>query len=130
MAKPGFRTVAEYIAAQPRDVQPILRRVRAAIRRALPRAKEGISYQIPTYKIDERAVLYFAGWRQHYSLYPATAALVAAFEDDLASYEVRKGTIRFPLKAAVPIGLIARIARFRAKKTAARAISKPARRRR
>jgi uncharacterized protein YdhG (YjbR/CyaY superfamily) len=65
------------------------------------------------------AVLYFAGWKKHYSLYPANEHLVAAFKDDLAPYEVNnKGTIRFPLSQPIPIKLIERIAKFRAKEVA------------
>jgi uncharacterized protein YdhG (YjbR/CyaY superfamily) len=60
-------------------------------------------------------VPYFAGWKQHYSLYPVGASLLAAFKDELAAYEVDRGTIRFPLNAPVPVKLIEGIARFRAK---------------
>ena len=64
-------------------------------------------------------VLYFAGWKHHYSLYPADAHLVAAFKEDLEPYEVNdKGTIRFPLSQPVPVQLIGRIAKFRAKEAA------------
>jgi uncharacterized protein YdhG (YjbR/CyaY superfamily) len=66
-----------------------------------------------------RAVVYFAGWKAHYSLYPATRALVEALAAELAPYEVNdKGTIRFPLSAPVPERLIGRIARFRAREVA------------
>ncbi len=66
-------------------------------------------------------MVYFAGWKQHYSLYPATGRLVAALKDDLAPYEVSKGTIRFPLSEAVPVKLIGRIAKFLAQEAARRA---------
>jgi uncharacterized protein YdhG (YjbR/CyaY superfamily) len=69
-------------------------------------------------------VLSFAGWKQHYSLYGATAHLVAAFKDDLAPYKVDKGTIRFTLSQPVPVKLIERIAKFRAKEAATRASAK------
>ncbi|HEY6293201.1 MAG TPA: hypothetical protein VI455_16740 [Terriglobia bacterium] len=62
----------------------------------------------------------FGGWRQHYSLYPASGRLVAAFKDHLAPYEVSKGTIRFPLSEPVPVKLIERIARFRVNEAAGR----------
>jgi uncharacterized protein YdhG (YjbR/CyaY superfamily) len=96
MAKTNFKSVDEYIATQPETVQPILERVRGTIRKAVPRAEEVISYQIPAYKMNGGAVLYFAGWKQHYSLYPASDRLVKAFKGDLARYTVSKGTIRFP----------------------------------
>ena len=113
MAKTDFTSVGEYIASQPAAVQRALKRVRTAIRKAMPDAEEVISYQIPAYKLDGRAVLYFAGWKQHYSLYPSTARLVAAFKGDLAPYEISKGTIRFPLSEPVPVTLIAALAKFR-----------------
>jgi len=127
MAKTDFKSVDEYIAAQPEPVRVVLRRVRGAIRKALPGAEEAISYQIPTFKRPGGYVVYFAGWKQHFSLYPATARLVAAYKDDLAPYEVAKGTIRFPLSKPVPVKLIERIAKFLAKETEERARAKSAR---
>ncbi|HUJ23401.1 MAG TPA: DUF1801 domain-containing protein [Bryobacteraceae bacterium] len=125
MAKTGFKSVDEYIASQPEAVQGILGRVRSAIRKALPGAEEVISYNIPAYKL-RGVVLYFAGWKQHYSLYPATERLVTAFKGELAPYEVSKGTIRFPLSQPVPVKLIGRIAKFKAKELAEREKAKEA----
>jgi uncharacterized protein YdhG (YjbR/CyaY superfamily) len=118
MAKSEFKSVSHYIGSQPEGAQGTLRRVRSAIRKAVPRAKESISYGMPTYKLYGDTVLHFAGGKQHYSLYPATRQVVAAFKDDLAPYEVNKGTIRFPLSQPVPARLIARIAQFRAMEVA------------
>ena len=126
MTKSHFKSVDEYIASQPDGVQSVLKRVRSAIRKALPGAEEVISYQIPAYKVNGRPVLYFAGWKQHYSLYPAKTDLVAAFQDELAPYEISKGTIRFPLSEPVPVKLIERIAKFRAKEVAGREKAKAA----
>ena len=120
MAKTGFKSVDQYIASQPEAVQGILKRVRSTIRKAVPGAEEVISYQIPTYKLRGDPVIYFAGWKQHYSLYPATGHVVAAFKDELAPYEVSKGTIRFPISEPVPVELIEGIAKVRAKEVSAR----------
>ena len=126
MAKSSFKSVDDYIAAQPKNVQGVLQRVRSIIRKAVPGAEEMISYGIPAYKLHGAPVLFLAGWRQHYSLYPGTGKFVAAFKDDLARYEVSKGTIRFPLSEPVPVKLIERIAKLRAKEVAGRAKAKPA----
>jgi uncharacterized protein YdhG (YjbR/CyaY superfamily) len=115
MATSNFRSVDEYIAHHPVSAQVVLKRLRGVIRRALPDAEEVISYNIPTYKLEGRSVLYFAGWKQHYSLYPAGARLVARFGDQLAPYVVSKGTIRFPLSQPIPVKLIVSIANFRVK---------------
>jgi uncharacterized protein YdhG (YjbR/CyaY superfamily) len=126
MAKTDYTSVDQYIASQPEAVQRVLTRVRRTIRRAVPAAEEVISYQIPTYKLHGRPVLYFAGWREHYSLYPSGDRLVAAFRSDLARYEISKGTIRFPLSEPVPVRLIEGIAKFRAKEVVEREKAKRA----
>jgi uncharacterized protein YdhG (YjbR/CyaY superfamily) len=119
-----WKSVDEYLAAQPEATQRILGRVRSAIRKAMPEAEEVISYKIPAYKLHGRVVIYFAGWKEHYSIYPASGALVAEFREELAPYEISKGTIRFPLSRPVPVKLIERIAKFRAQETAKRAKAK------
>ena len=124
MPKTDFKSVDEYIAAQPEQTQAVLRQVRGTLRKALPAAEEVISYQIPAYKLHGDRVIYFAGWKQHFSLYPAGERLVAAFKKELQGREISKGTIRFPLAESVPDKLIERIAKYRAKEVAERAKAK------
>lgn len=119
------RNVDEYIADFPQGVRTVLQHVRSTIRKAMPGAEEVISYKIPAYKLNGRTVLYFAGWKEHFSLYPSTDRLVAAFRDELAPYEVSgKGTIRFRLSEPVPVRLIAGIAKFRVKESGERVRTK------
>jgi len=121
MAKADFKSVDEYINSQPAAVRSLLRLVRSTIRKALPAAEEAISYKIPAYKLYGRILVFFAGWHRHWALYPASGTAVAAFKDELARYDVSKGTIRFPLSQPVPVNLIGRIVKFRAKEVAERA---------
>lgn len=118
MAGTGYKSVDDYIAAQPAPARSVLQRVRATIRKALPGATEGISYQIPIYKLDGRMVLYFAGFQRHYSIYPATARVVGALKKELTGLLHSKATIRFSLADAVPTRLISRIAKLRAAEAA------------
>jgi uncharacterized protein YdhG (YjbR/CyaY superfamily) len=120
MTRTNFRNVDEYIAAQPEPARVVLASVRSAIRTALPDAEEVISYKIPAYKVTGVVVLYFAGWKQHYSLYPAGESVLATLKNQLAPYKVNKGTIRFALSDPVPVSLIGRIATLRAKEVAQR----------
>jgi uncharacterized protein YdhG (YjbR/CyaY superfamily) len=69
---------------------------------------------MPGYKLQGKPMLYFAGFKQHYSLFGASGTFLAALEDELRGYELRKGTIRFPLTKPVPVRLISRIGKFRA----------------
>jgi uncharacterized protein YdhG (YjbR/CyaY superfamily) len=124
--KNNFKSVDEYIASQPEGVQNVLHRVRTIIRMTVPEAEETISYKIPAYKLHGNRMLFFAGWKHHYSFYPATGRVVEAFKDDLAPYKVSKGTIRFPLAEPIPAKLIGRIAKFRAKEVSDREKAKAA----
>ena len=94
--------------------------MRRAILDAVPDAEEGLAYQMPAYTLNGVGVLYFAGWKSHYSLYPASDALVEAFAKELAPYERTKGTLKFPLAEPVPVRLIGRIAKFRARQLTTR----------
>jgi uncharacterized protein YdhG (YjbR/CyaY superfamily) len=114
------KSVDQYIAAQPQDARAVLEIVRAAIRKAIPKADEIISYRIPAYRLPQGVVIWFAGWKRHYSLYPATHAVVSALMLELAPYQVEKGTIRFPLGKPVPVTLIGKIARLRVKEVEAK----------
>jgi uncharacterized protein YdhG (YjbR/CyaY superfamily) len=120
MAKTSVKSVDEYIATYPENVQAILVRLRDTIRKAAPKAEEGISYGMAAYKLNGEPVLYFAGWKKHISLYPATATVLAAFKEEIAGYTVQKSTIRFLLSEAVPVQLVGRIAKFRAKEVASK----------
>src|ERR1019366_2057664 len=108
------KSVDDYIAAQPEAVRPRLEQVRAAIRRAVPDAVEGIGYGMPGYKLHGKPMLYFAGFKEHYSLFAASGTFFAALEDEIGGYELRKGTVHFPLTKQVPVKLIVRIPKLRA----------------
>ncbi len=121
MGRTNVSTVDQYIAAQPQPVRATLARVRQAIRKAVPKAEELISYGMPVYTLAGSPCLYFAAWKQHYSLYPATRQVCEALGDELAPYKVHKSTIRFEFSDPVPDKLIARVAKVRAHEVKTRA---------
>ena len=108
------KEVDKYIAGFPRDVQQILKKIRATIWKAAPKAEESISYGIPTYKLNGRPLIYFAGHKSHVGLYPMAGAIRQKFKKELSGYEGGKGTIRLPLDEPIPYALIGRLVKFRA----------------
>ncbi len=111
--KPIPKNIDEYIADFPEDTQKMLKKVRATIRKAA-KAEESISYQIPTYKIGGKVLIYFAGFKGHISVYPAPRE-ATEFKKELAGYKGGKGTVQFPLDRPIPYDLITRIVKFKAK---------------
>ena len=110
----GPTTITQYLATQPPATRKVLREVIAIIRKTVPSATAGISYGIPAFKLDGKVLLYTAGWKEHYSLYPVTPPLIKALGKVTAPHELsHKGTIRFPLSERIPAGLIAKIAKLR-----------------
>jgi uncharacterized protein YdhG (YjbR/CyaY superfamily) len=111
--KQGFKTIDEYIATFPNNVQGILQELRQVIRDSAPEAEEVISYQIPAFKLNG-ILVWFAAFKNHIGFYPKSSA-IEAFKKELSGYEVSKGTIRFPLDKPVPFELIRKIVKHRIK---------------
>jgi uncharacterized protein YdhG (YjbR/CyaY superfamily) len=111
--------IDEYIAGFPKDVQKILKEMRAAIRKAAPEAEEKISYAIPTFALKGNLV-HFAAFKNHIGFYPAPRG-IEAFKKELSKYEGGKGTIQFPIDQPLPLALIRKIVKFRVKDNLERA---------
>ena len=116
------KTIDEYIATFPKDVQEVLGKIRITIRKAAPDAEETIKYQMPTF-ILEGNLVYFAAFKKHIGFYPPVKGLIK-FKDELAIYEGPKGSLLFPLDKPMPYDLISEIVKFRVKENLERAQAK------
>jgi uncharacterized protein YdhG (YjbR/CyaY superfamily) len=108
-----FKTIDDYIATFPDDIQAILEKLRQTIREAAPEAEEAISYQMPTFKLHGN-LMHFAAFKNHIGFYPAPSG-IEEFEKELAPYRASKGSIRFPLSKPIPFDLVSKIVQFRVK---------------
>lgn len=106
--KKHFTTMDEYISTFPEDTRAVLEKVRQSIRKAAPDAVETISYDMPTFDLNGKHLVFFAGWKHHISLYPIPAG-DAAFQEKIASYKRVKSTLQFPFDRPVPYDLIEQI---------------------
>lgn len=114
MARFSFKDINHYIFTFPQETQLILERVRKTIKEVAPRAEEVISYQIPCFKLKGRYLIYFAGFKDHISIYPAPRG-EEEFKEELSKYKGGKGTVQFPLEKEIPFDLIKRIVKFKLK---------------
>ncbi len=107
------KTIDEYIAMYPKNVQVLLEEMRKAIKLSAPEAEETISYHMPAFRWHG-ILVYFAAFKNHIGFYP-TASAMEAFKEELSPYETSKGTIRFPLDKPLPVALVKRIVKYRVK---------------
>lgn len=111
------KNIDEYIAGFPAGTRELLEQIRTIIRKEAPFAEEKISYAIPTFTVNGRYLIYFAGFKRHVSVYPAPRNQ-RGFRKELAAYKGGKGTVQFPLGQPLPVDLIRRIVGFRLKQSA------------
>jgi uncharacterized protein YdhG (YjbR/CyaY superfamily) len=111
--KKQINTIDEYISTFPKNIQELLQKMRQEIRRSAPDAKEAISYQIPTFKLNGNLV-HFAAFKNHIGFFPASSG-VSAFQKQLSPYSTSKGTVRFPIGKPIPYDLIRKIVKYRVK---------------
>ena len=112
-------TIDEYIAEFPAETQKVLSEMRALIKAAAPGATECISYAIPTFDLNGRHLVHFAGYARHIGFYPIPSGM-EAFKEDLKPYKQGKGSVQFPLEQPLPKDLIRRIVEFRVRENTSR----------
>lgn len=105
--------VDQYIDSFPAPIKKRLEQLRAAIKKAAPKAEEGIGYQMPAYKLNG-VLVYFAGYENHIGFYP-TPNGIAAFKKELTGYKSAKGSVQFPNDEPLPIALVTKMVKFRVK---------------
>jgi uncharacterized protein YdhG (YjbR/CyaY superfamily) len=110
--KSEINSIDEYIDTFPADIQTILQRVRRTIKAAAPEAGEKISYGIPTFTLNGKYLIYFAGWKHHISIYPIPTGN-DAFNKEIAPYVSGKGTLKFTVDKPMPLKLITKIVRLK-----------------
>ena len=116
------KTLDEYIAEFPAEVQVILEKLRATIRKAAPGAEEAIKYRLPTFVLNGNLV-HFGAFKKHIGFY-ATPTGNEKFRKELSAYEGAKGSVRFPLDRPIPFGLVSKMVKFRVKENLARSVTK------
>ena len=114
--------IDEYVAGFPKEVQTILEKLRATVKKAAPEAKETINYAIPTFTLEGNLV-HFAAFKNHIGFYPAPSG-IEAFKKELSVYEGAKGSVQFPMDRPLPLSLVTRIVKFRVKENLEKAKQK------
>ena len=118
-ARSTATTIDEYIAEFPPETQRVLQEMRELIRAHAPGAVETISYAMPTFDLNGRHLVHFAGYARHIGFYPIPSGM-EAFKEELSAYKTGKGSVQFPLDEPLPRDLIRRMVEFRVAENAHR----------
>ncbi|MBK8398179.1 MAG: DUF1801 domain-containing protein [Leptospiraceae bacterium] len=110
--KTTFSNMDEYIVSFPIEKQEILKKIRATIKKIIPKGEETISYAIPTFKLNGKNLVHFAAFKNHIGFY-ATPSGHAEFKEELSKYKQGKGSVQFPFDQPIPYDLIKRIVKFK-----------------
>jgi uncharacterized protein YdhG (YjbR/CyaY superfamily) len=102
-------SVDAYLATLPAEQRAALERLRGQVARLVPDAIETISYGMPTFKLGDRALLWYAGWKAHCSVYPLTDSFSAAHMDALKGYRRTRGSLHFTPDNPLPESLLAEL---------------------
>ena len=113
-------SVDEYLAALPDDRRAVMQRLRDTIRAAAPGAVELISYGMPAFKSHGQFVVSYDAYKKHYSLFPASEAVVEACRDELKPFLAGKGTISFKPDNPLPSELVTKVVQVRLAENEAR----------
>ena len=105
-------SVGAYVAALPPGARRGLRRLRKVIAEAAPGAEEGVSYGIPAFRLHGRLLVWFAAFKEHFSLFPG-ASVIRTHAADLKDYSTSKGTIHIPMDQPIPAALVAKLVKAR-----------------
>lgn len=118
-------SVEDYLAALPDERRAAMQELRKTVNAAAPEATETIAYQMPALRSHGGQFLVsYAAYKKHYSLFPASGAVVDALGDELTPYLSGKGTIQFPADKPLPLALVTRIVKVRLTENAAAAGSR------
>ncbi len=119
----AIKNVDDYIFSFPPKTQKLLKQVRKAVIASAPKSAESISYGMPAYKLNDKALVYFAGYEKHIGFY-ATPSGHKKFEKQLSKYKQGKGSVQFPLDEPMPLKLITDMIKFRVTENNAKYLSK------
>ena len=107
------KTIDQYLADVKADQRSALEKLRRAIRAAAPSAEETISYGIPAFRLNGRALVFFGAWAKHCAFYPGSSATSKKFPSDLKRFQISKGTIRFSPESPLPVALVKKLVKMR-----------------
>ena len=107
-------TLDDYLGTLTDGQRQTLARMRDALLAGVPDGHDGFGYGMPAILLDGKAIMWYAAWKQHYSIYPISGNIAARYASDLEGCLAARATVKFPARAEIPFALLTRLAAARA----------------
>jgi uncharacterized protein YdhG (YjbR/CyaY superfamily) len=109
----SIHEVDKYLAGLEEPKRSTLQQLRQTILEVVPEAEQGISYQVPSFRVDGKAIAGFAAFKNHLSYLPHSGSVFPVLRDELANYKMSTGALRFPIDTSLPKSLVEQLIRVR-----------------
>lgn len=105
--------VDQYIDSFPKNVQERLAELRKFISDLVPDAIEVISYKMPSFRLNDRQLIYYSAFKNHIGMYPFPSGV---FDKEAKDYKTSgRGTIQFQHDQPIPFPLVKKLVEYRIK---------------
>lgn len=105
--------IDQYLADLEEPKRSTLQRLRQTILEVIPEAEEGISYQVPAFRLNGKVIAGFAAFKNHLSYLPHSGSVFPMLRDEVASYKTSTGALQFPVDSPLPKSLVESLVRVR-----------------
>jgi len=95
-------TVDEYFASLDPESRDAFEKIRNLALEIAPEAEAGTSYGMAALMYESKPLIGFRAAQRHLSIFPFSPEVVDGVSDQLAGFELSKGTIRFTVAAPIP----------------------------
>jgi uncharacterized protein YdhG (YjbR/CyaY superfamily) len=101
--------VTAYILSAPSGQQPLLKQIRALIRKALPQAEEAFESKMPIYKIGGQWTVGFASRKSSPMFYCMKTQVLDSLDSELGAFRTGKSCVAIKPSLKDPALIISRI---------------------
>jgi uncharacterized protein YdhG (YjbR/CyaY superfamily) len=105
--------VSAYLDAIDEPKRATLQKLRETIAEIIPEAEQGLSYQLPAFRLGGKVVAGFAAFKHHLSYLPHSGSVFLELESDLAAYSKSNGALRFPVDEPLPKEIVRKLLEVR-----------------
>jgi uncharacterized protein YdhG (YjbR/CyaY superfamily) len=105
--------VDDYLSGLDVATRAAFEHIRNLVMDLVPEAEQGVSYGMATLKYQQKPLLAFLAAKHHLSIFPFSPKVVDSVREQLAGFELSKGTIRFTLAKPLPDEIVRDLVRRR-----------------